>query len=115
MLDHTEAIRIEFNPAEHSFSDLLRVFLKGIDPFNRCSSSRQYRYAIWYVDEQQKAEIDAVIRAICQAKGKTRADFKVDVEAAVDFYKAEEYHQHYTAKARGRFNAKNNESSEDEA
>jgi len=105
MKDATEAIRVEFNPATHNYGDFVKMFLKGIDPFNRCSSSRQYRYAIWYVNDAQKAEIERVVDEVCKKAGKTRAQFRVDVEPAGTFYKAEEYHQHYSAKSRGRYAA----------
>ena len=56
---HTEAIEIQFNPAQITYSELLDVFWKNIDPTtpNRqfADIGSQYRTAIiFYNDEKQK-------------------------------------------------------------
>jgi peptide-methionine (S)-S-oxide reductase len=102
MQDATESIRVEFNPTHHSVGDILNAFLQGVDAFGRgCGGGRQYRSAIWYISAEQKLEIDKAVALHCQRNGKKVADFRIAIEAATPFYRAEEYHQHYTAKQRG--------------
>jgi peptide methionine sulfoxide reductase MsrA len=103
MMDYTEAIRVEFATAHHSFESVLGAFLaaQGSQAFSRCSSSRQYRSAIWYTDAAQREAAEKAIILHCQRFGKARADFKIDVEQLGEFYAAEDYHQHYTAKMHG--------------
>jgi peptide-methionine (S)-S-oxide reductase len=104
MQDATESIRVEFNPAHHSVGVILEAFFQGVDAFGRgCGSGRQYRSAIWYVSAEQKAAIDKAVALHCQRRGKQVADFRIPIEAATPFYRAEEYHQHYTAKQRGQY------------
>jgi peptide methionine sulfoxide reductase MsrA len=99
--DYTEAIRVEFSTAHHSFASVIDLFLsaQGSNAFLRCSSSRQYRSVLWYSTEAQHAAIEKAIALHCQRHGKSRADFKVAVEPLGRFfYRAEEYHQHFNAK-----------------
>lgn len=106
MQDATESIRVEFNPTHHSVGELLEAFFAGVDAFGGgCGGggSRQYRSAIWYLNAEQRAEIDKAIALLCQRVGKKVSDFRIAVEPATPFYRAEEYHQHYTAKARGQY------------
>jgi peptide methionine sulfoxide reductase MsrA len=108
MQDATESIRVEFNPSHHSVGELLEAFFSGVDAFGGgCGGrSRQYRSAIWYLNADQRVEIDKAVALLCQRAGKKVADFRIASEPATTFYRAEEYHQHYTAKARGQYRQK---------
>lgn len=96
--DHTEAIQIDFDPSVVSYDDLLAKWWKAINPHGS-SRSCQYKSAVWYHNDDQKKKIEASIAAIEKASGR-----KVTVEhmKASEFFLAEEYHQHYVAKQRGR-------------
>ncbi|HMF51684.1 MAG TPA: peptide-methionine (S)-S-oxide reductase MsrA, partial [Candidatus Saccharimonadales bacterium] len=69
---HAEVIRIEFDPAQISFRDLLTVFFATHDPttLNRQGndSGTQYRSAVFYADEQQKNDAAAFIKELDEAK-----------------------------------------------
>ena len=59
----------------------------------------QYRSGIWYVNDEQKREAEALHRASSRPRSGT-ADRKIvtQVEPAKTFWPAEEYHQEYIAK-----------------
>ena len=93
---HTEAVQITYDPARVSYERLLEVFWRNTDPFNTngqfCDSGSQYRPAIFYHDETQKALAEA-------SKKKVQARFKqpivTEIGRASEFYPAEDYHQDY--------------------
>ena len=97
---HAEAIRIEFDPDEVSFRDLLTVFFATHDPttLNRQGNDvgTQYRSVILYADEEQKKEAQNFIRELESAATFNRA-IVTTVEPLTDFYRAEAYHQNYYA------------------
>jgi len=69
---HAEVIKIDFDPAEISFRDLMTVFFATHDPttLNRQGNDAgtQYRSAILYADPQQKAAAAAFIKELDEAK-----------------------------------------------
>lgn len=89
---HYEAIRVEFDPAVISYSQLLQsTFLsRGHAP----KAKRQYASAVFVHDEAQKS---AAVRAL-KAAGMEHA---VTVTDATEWHDAEEYHQKYYARAAG--------------
>lgn len=97
--DHTEACRIEFDPTIISYRDILISFFDMHSPFS-APYSRQYRSAILvHNDEQQKIADDLV--ATLQVGSKRK--IYTSIEPHTDFYRAEEYHQKYIQKSRGKY------------
>jgi peptide-methionine (S)-S-oxide reductase len=97
---HAEVIKIEFDPAQISFRDLMTVFFATHDPttLNRQGNDAgtQYRSAILYADPQQKAEAAAFIKELDEAK--TYKDpIVTTLEPLTEFYPAEDYHQKFYA------------------
>jgi len=97
--DHTEALLVEFDASATSFETLLDLFWAEHDPSEREDElERQYRHAIWYFNDEQKALIDASVAALTK-KGVT---VNTAVEPAVTFYRAEESHQKFLDKESAR-------------
>jgi len=98
---HAEVIRIEFDPAEISFRDLMTVFFATHDPttLNRQGADvgTQYRSVILYASERQRQEAAEFIRELEAAKT-FRAPIVTTLEALGEFYPAEEYHQKFYAR-----------------
>lgn len=103
MGDFTEAIRVEFNATHHTFESVVLKVLSGLNCFSKCSMSRQYRAVIWFQTPEEKAAIDRAVATICQRHNKKLTQFAVDIEPLKTFHKAEEYHQHYVLKSRGKY------------
>lgn len=97
---HAEVIRIEFDPKEISFRDLLTVFFATHDPttLNRQGNDvgSQYRSVILYNSEEQRVEAASFIKELTDA-GNFRNPIVTTLEPLTEFYSAEEYHQDYFA------------------
>ncbi|PSS33221.1 Peptide methionine sulfoxide reductase [Actinidia chinensis var. chinensis] len=101
--NHSEVVRVQYDPKECSFETLLDVFWARHDPttLNRQGNDvgTQYRSGIYfYTPEQEKAALESKDRQqeILNRKIVT------EILPAKKFYRAEEYHQQYLAKG-GRF------------
>ncbi len=98
---HTEAIQVRFDPARVSYEQLLAVYWRNIDPTveNRqfCDRGTQYRTAIFYHDEAQRAAAERS-RAELESSGAFAVAIATDIVAAGPFYPAEDYHQDYYMK-----------------
>ena len=55
MGDHTESIRVEFDPARITYARLLEIFWENHEAGRR-PWSRQYKAAVFYRNEEQKNE-----------------------------------------------------------
>lgn len=98
---HTEAVEILFDPSKISYSELLKVFWKNIDPtmVNRqfCDIGKQYRPGIFYNNPQQKNLAEISKKEIERTKT-FREPILTEIVTASEFYKAEEFHQDYYKK-----------------
>lgn len=98
---HAEVVEISFNPAEVGYDELLEVFWAIHDPttLNRQGPDvgSQYRSAIFYLDEAQKAAAEAS-KAALGAGGTLERQVVTEISPALPFYRAEEYHQSYLSK-----------------
>lgn len=100
--NHAEAIEITYDPQKISYGQLLKVFFAvAHDPtqLNRQGpdTGRQYRSAIFYVTDEQKAVADAYIRQL-DAAGVFGKKIVTTVEKLDKFYPAESYHQDFARK-----------------
>ncbi len=98
---HAETVRVTFDPSVISYQDLLNVFFAVHDPtsLNRQGNDvgTQYRSAIFYQDDRQKAEAEQVIRELNEQHIFDDA-IVTEVTKFDKFYEAEDYHQEYFAK-----------------
>ena len=95
---HAECIQLEYNPELISFTTLLEVFFDTHDPttLNRQGADvgTQYRSGIYYHDEKQKAQAEALINTL--TKEKTFDDpIVTEIKAIKVFYPAEVEHKDY--------------------
>jgi peptide-methionine (S)-S-oxide reductase len=89
--DHSESIRIEYDPARVSYEALLDIFWENHSPGER-SYSRQYAAFIFYHNEgQRKAALASRERIAARIKGPVYTE----IVPASAFYPAEAYHQKY--------------------
>lgn len=95
---HAEIVQVTFDTQEVSFKEILQLFFTIHDPttLNRQGADvgTQYRSAIFYHSDEQKATAEEVIREITAA-GVWSNPIVTEVAAADTFYKAEDYHQNY--------------------
>jgi peptide-methionine (S)-S-oxide reductase len=95
---HAEVVQITFDPSVISFKEILEVFFTIHDPtqLNRQGPDigPQYRSAIFYHSQEQKAVADQVIQEI-ESAGIWDDPIVTEVTPFTAFYVAEDYHQKY--------------------
>jgi peptide-methionine (S)-S-oxide reductase len=100
--NHAEVIRVTFDPARISYGQILKVFFAvAHDPtqLNRQGNDRgrQYRSAIFFAGEAQRAVSAAYIAQLNTAKVYP-SPIATTLEPLEEFYQAELYHQNYAAR-----------------
>lgn len=98
---HAEAVQIEYDPARISYPNLLDIFWRNVDPLTPdaqfCDHGTQYRSAIFHHDEEQKRLAEAARKAL-EESGRFASPIVTEIVPASEFYRAEEYHQHFYMK-----------------
>lgn len=98
---HAEVVQVQYDPEMVSYEDLLTVFWSQHNPttLNRQGPDvgTQYRSVVFYHDEDQRISAEHY-KAELDASGRWPAPVVTSIEAAPDFYPAEDYHQQYLAK-----------------
>ncbi len=98
---HAEVIKVEFDPSEISYHDLLTVFFGSHDAtqVNRQGADvgTQYRSIILYSNETQKQEAEAFIKKL-NASSPEGQPIATEVAPLTAFYPAEQEHLDYYAK-----------------
>jgi peptide-methionine (S)-S-oxide reductase len=100
---HAEVIKIEYDPAQVSYRNLLTVFFGSHDAtqLNRQGNDvgTQYRSVVLYADETQKQEVEAFIQELNNSTPEGRP-IVTEVAPLVRFYDAEKEHLDYYARNR---------------
>ncbi len=93
---HAETVQVFFNPEEIDYETLLNIFFTAHDPtqLNRQGPDvgPQYRSAIFYHTEEQKALATEKIKEL---SGEYTSPIVTQLNAYTEFYEAEAYHQDY--------------------
>jgi len=96
MTGHAEVIQVTFNAEEISYADLINIYMTSHDPttLNRQGADRgtQYRSAIFYHNDAQKAILE---RVIDELKDHFYDPIVTEIAQLEIFYPAESYHQDY--------------------
>jgi peptide-methionine (S)-S-oxide reductase len=89
--DHTEVVRVAYDPAELSYADLLEVYWSNHD-WQSPAPKRQYRSVVLAHDDEQyetaRRERDALA-------DRTGTSVRTDIERLEEFFDAEPFHQKY--------------------
>ena len=96
---HRETIRIDYDPEQVCFDELLRVFLEGVDPFDGggqfIDRGHSYTLAVYYRHEEERRIAQAAIQQLEDSSGRPVC---ISIEPFKRFYCAEEEHQDYYLK-----------------
>ncbi len=102
---HAETVRVRFDPKQVTYRQLLEWFFRIHDPtqLNRQGPDvgTQYRSAIFAVDDRQAEEARSYIEELSKSSRFRGRKIVTQVEPALPFYEAEEYHQDYHVKHGG--------------
>jgi len=100
--DHAEAVAVTFDETVIPSSVILDVFFSLHDPrqLNRQGNDigTQYRSAMFYADDEQKAEFEEARERASEAWG---GGIVTTITKLGEYYPAEEYHQDFFAKNPG--------------
>jgi peptide-methionine (S)-S-oxide reductase len=103
MTGHNDVVRVVFDPARVSYTDLLRVFWAAHDPTQGMRQGNdigtQYRSGIYTTSTAQREAALATCdryQALLTASG--YGAITTEIMDAPEFYYAEDYHQQYLAK-----------------
>ena len=95
---HAEAVQVSFNPSKISYREIIEIFFSIHDPttLNRQGADVgiQYRSAIFYHSEEQKAVAEALIGELDRAH-LWKKPIITQIVPLDKFYPAEDYHQEY--------------------
>lgn len=98
---HAEAVKIQYDPNQIAYSDLVKLFFRMHDPttLNRQGPDvgDQYRSAIFYINLEQQ-QIAEQIKKDLNEKQIYSQPIVTEITPSRIFYRAEEYHQKYTQK-----------------
>ena len=95
--DHTEAIRVTFNPRLVTLDSIYRTFWREHTP---SFFGRQYRSALWYHSKSQH-DVALAVRTLLVGDSPFASSYEeTAIEEAGPFYRAEEYHQRFLEKQR---------------
>ncbi len=99
---HVEAIQVTYDPSKTTYSELLDVFWKQIDPTDPdgqfVDRSSQYRTVIFYYNDEQMKLAEKSKQEL-EKSGRFKKPIVTEIIKASAFYKAEEYHQDYYKKS----------------
>jgi peptide-methionine (S)-S-oxide reductase len=95
---HAEAVQVTFDPAMISYREILEIFFSVHDPttLNRqgVDTGTQYRSAIFYHSEQQKAIAEELIGELNKAS-LWKKTIVTQIVPLNKFYPVEDYHREY--------------------
>ena len=98
---HLEAVQITYDSSIITYSELLDVFWKQIDPTDAggqfADRGEQYKTAIFYHSDEQKRLAEESKEEL-QKSGEFQGAIVTKIIKASEFYKAEDYHQGYYQK-----------------
>lgn len=95
---HAEVVQLRIDPALVSYRDILEVFFAIHDPTTPDRQGNdvgpQYRSVIFYHSDEQRRTAGEVIREL-EAERVWGDPIVTEITPAVEFYRAEDYHQEY--------------------
>jgi methionine-S-sulfoxide reductase len=98
---HAEVLQVTYDPKQVSYQQLLDTYWRNVDPLDKdgqfCDRGSHYRPAIFVHNDEQKRLADASKAALVASK-RFNAPIVVEITAASEFTRAEDYHQDYYKK-----------------
>ena len=99
--NHAEAIKITYDPRQVTYGELLRVLFTVADPTQPEGQGpdlgHQYRFAIFYENDDQKHVAEAYIKQLTEAHVYDKPIIATVEPLGDGLFPAEDYHQNYVA------------------
>lgn len=99
--NYSETLRLVYDESKLKYADILSAYWKFAPDPTMPQPDPAYQLRIFYTDETQRQQAKASIALAEKAAGAAPGSFLIELVAAADynFWKAEEYHQHYFDKS----------------
>lgn len=114
---HKEAVQVYYDPATISYSHLLDIFWKNIDPTDDGGQfgdrGPSYTTAIFYQTNQEKIDAEESKQKL-EKSGRFDKPIATEILAFSTFFEAEEYHQDFYKKSPLRYSTYKNASGRDD-
>ena len=102
MTGHTEAVQVHYDPAQISYTDILEVYWRNVDPTDAggqfVDRGKQYRPGIFYHNKGQQQQALASKKKLEDSK-RFAKPIVTEITEFMSFYPAEEYHQDFYKKS----------------
>ena len=101
--NHTEAVRVVYDPAKVSYADLVKTFFEVHDPTQGMRQGNdvgtQYRSAIYFTTPEQEQTARELTKVYGDELRRRRlGEITTEIREAPTYYYAEDLHQQYLAK-----------------
>ncbi|MDE0774931.1 MAG: peptide-methionine (S)-S-oxide reductase MsrA [Nocardioides sp.] len=101
--NHTEAVRVVYDPSRVSFADLVKTFFEVHDPTQGMRQGNdvgtQYRSAIYYTTPEQEQTARELTKVYGDELARRRlGEITTEIREVPTYYYAEDHHQQYLAK-----------------
>ncbi len=105
---HQESVKVSFDNEEISYANLLRIYMRNIDPLDGegqfCDRGDSYRPVIFARDDEQQRQAILTIANAAKEIAHPVQDIKVVVENNAKFWLAEDYHQDFAERNSLKYN-----------
>ena len=95
---HAEVVRLEFDPSQIAFKEMLEVFFASHDPttlnYQGADKGTRYRSVVLYTSEEQRDQTAAFIKEL-DASGTQPGPVVTQIAEFERFYEAEEEHRQF--------------------
>lgn len=112
---HTEVVQITYDPTVITFEELVSTYWQVTDPTDASGQfmdrGDSYRPVIYYYNHTQKIIAEESKQSL-QDSGKYKNPIVVTIEEAPTFYRAEDEHQDFYKKNKGRYQQEKEERAE---
>lgn len=96
---HQEVVLINYDEKIVAFADILRLYLRNIDPLDDggqfCDRGDSYKPVIFFENEKEENESRAALLSTSKELNLPLKEVKVALKSKSKFWKAEDYHQNY--------------------
>jgi peptide methionine sulfoxide reductase msrA/msrB len=106
--DHRESVQVFYDPNTITYSEILDVFWRGIDPTDDGGQfvDRGFAYttAVFFHNDEQRSIAEASKQELAMSERFQSYDIVTPIIEFTTFYEAEEYHQDFYLKSPERYN-----------
>tara|TARA_B100000886_G_C20286324_1_gene433441 strand:+ start:170 stop:772 length:603 start_codon:yes stop_codon:yes gene_type:complete len=104
---HQEVVLVNYDPELVSLSEILRLYLRNIDPLDGkgqfCDRGESYRPVIFFKDANEEMDAKNALISASSELGVPLQKISVELKSKGQFWLAEEYHQNYAERNEFRY------------